>query len=160
MNKGKQKELVLRLIHFRSGENDYAISLNFVKEVIRGVAIKKVPELPSFVSGVMNLRGQIVPVVDFMTRAGLGHSEMRLQTRIMILRIKAFLIGVMVDEVREVLLKTEKDISRNLHADVVLDPKYIGGTFVHDGKVILWVNAQKLFTANEFIQMDQRQSHA
>lgn len=160
MNKSRSRSLTLRLVHFKSGGRDYAIQLSFVKEIIRCVALRRVPELPDFVAGVMNLRGQVIPVIDFQRRAGMGTTDLSLHTRFMILRIKALLIGVIVDEVREVVTVQDKDVSQNIHADVVVDPKYISGSFVLGDRMVIVVNAQKLFTANEFIQMDKGLSNA
>ncbi len=153
----KQQEL--KLIRFRSGRHQYAVQLSFVKEVLRMVELTSVRELPDFVVGVINLRGNVIPVIDFQMRAGLGRSVTSLKSHIMVMRIKSLLIGVLVDEVKDVLSVMDSALSRNFHPQVVVDPKYLLGSVSHEEQIVLVVNAQKLFTASEFIELDKRSVH-
>jgi chemotaxis signal transduction protein len=82
-----------------------------------------------------------------------------LKSRIMVMRIKSLLIGVLVDEVKDVLSVMDNALSRNFHPQVVLDPKYLLGSVSHEEQIVLVINAQKLFTASEFIELDKRSVH-
>ncbi|MBL7996367.1 chemotaxis protein CheW [bacterium] len=145
----------LRLLHFRSGNKDYAMDLGCVKEIIRMAALDQVAELPEFVKGIINLRGETLPVVDFLSRSGAGTTAIQLKTRVIIMKINSVTLGLMVDEVKETLEVQEKDISRNIQPDVVIDPKYIFGTFLFNEHMTILVDVHKLFTANEFKRLEQ-----
>ncbi|KAB2879584.1 chemotaxis protein CheW [bacterium] len=145
----------LRLLHFRSDNQDYAMDLNCVKEIIRMAALDHVSELPEFVKGIINLRGETLPVVDFLSRSGAGTTAIQLKTRVIIMKIKSVTLGLMVDEVKETFEVEEKDISKNIQPDVVIDPKYILGTFLFNEHMTILVDVQKLFTVNEFKKLEQ-----
>ncbi|HNI12355.1 MAG TPA: chemotaxis protein CheW, partial [bacterium] len=91
----KQKNL--KFLHFRSGNSDYAVELEYVKEIIRSVAVSPMNELPPFAPGVINLRGEIIPIIDFLLRSGAGATTLRLKSRIIITRIHDITAGLLVD---------------------------------------------------------------
>jgi purine-binding chemotaxis protein CheW len=150
-----EKSNTLHLLHFCSGNRDYAMDLGFVKEIIRMCSLNKITELPDFVKGLINLRGETLPVIDFLTRSGAGETTIRLKTRIVILKIKTVTMGLVVDEVKETFEVDETEISKNIQPDVVIDPKYILGSFLLDGRMILWIDIQKLLTAGEFVALEK-----
>ena len=150
-----EKSTQLRLLHFCSGDRNYAMDLSCVKEIIRMCSLIKIAELPDFVKGLINLRGETLPVIDFLTRSGAGDTTIRLKTRIVILKIKNVTMGLVVDEVKETFEADETEISKNIQPDVVIDPKYILGSFLLDGRMILWIDIQKLLTAGEFAQLEK-----
>ncbi len=151
---------VLTLLHFASGGYHYAMELRFVKEILRMAALTRVEELPDFVKGVLNLRGEILPVIDFLARSGAGVTAIDLKKRIIVLKLQSLAIGVLVEEVKETLEIDEKEVSRNIQSEVVIDAKYIMGTFVHSGQVILWVDTEKLFTDGEMHELEKGLTHA
>jgi purine-binding chemotaxis protein CheW len=155
-----EKTSLLPFVHFSSGGHDYVIELRYVKEILRMAAITRVEELPDFVKGVINLRGDILPVIDFLSRSGIGVTPITLKKRIMVLKLKSLSIGVLVDTVKETLEVSENDVSRNIQSEVIIDPKYIVGTFVHDGQLMLWVDTEKLFTDNEMHKLEEGLAHA
>lgn len=150
----------LRLLHFRSGDKDYAMDLSYVKEIIRMAALMKVSELPDFVKGIINLRGETLPAIDFLSRSRAGETPIHLKTRIIIMKIKDVTLGLIVDEVKETVEIDENTVSRNIQTDVVIDPKYITGTFLLNDHMIIWVDMLKLFTASEFTQLEKGAVHA
>lgn len=156
----EETNALIRLLHFRSGNKDYAMDLSYVKEIIRMAALNRVSELPEFVKGIINLRGETLPVIDFLTRSGGGETPVHLKTRIVILKIRSVTLGLLVDEVKETFEISGKDISKNIQPDAVIDPKYILGTFLYKDRMTLWVDVQKFFTASEFSQLEQDNMHA
>lgn len=154
----KQKNL--KFLHFRSGNSDYAVELEYVKEIIRSVAVSPMNELPPFAPGVINLRGEIVPIIDFLLRSGAGATTLRLKSRIIITRIHDITAGLLVDDVLETLEVEPSDITRNLHADVLIDVKYIQGTFLSGGTTIVCVDLNKLMTDKEYAVLRHEVKHA
>jgi len=145
----------LQLLHFVSAGRHYAVNLSIVKEVLRMVQMTRVTELPSFVTGMINLRGDTVPVIDFMTRARAGDSTVSLNNRILIMAIKNIVLGLLVDEVREVINVDASSVSKNIQSEIVIDSKYIYGTFLHRSDLLIWVDVEKLLTSGELTELEQ-----
>jgi purine-binding chemotaxis protein CheW len=74
-----------------------------VQEINRMVEITRVPNSPPFVSGVINLRGRVIPIVDLRERFGLARKENDKNTRIIVVELKGRVVGFVVDSVQEVL---------------------------------------------------------
>lgn len=94
---------VLQLATFRLSSEEYAVDIAAVQEIVRMSSITRVPRAPSFVEGVVNLRGKIVPVIDLRKRFGLEAIEPTKSTRIIITQVEGKTVGLIVDAVREVL---------------------------------------------------------
>jgi purine-binding chemotaxis protein CheW len=97
--KKSEKELVL----FELEKEIYGVDISVVYEIIRMQPITKVPKAPSFVEGVLNLRGRVIPIVDMRKRFGLPAVEPNRDNRIMVLDSAGQNIGVIIDAVTEVL---------------------------------------------------------
>ena len=145
----------IHFIHFRSKGKDYVLDLKYIKEIIRMASLSRIDELPAFVRGVINLRGESLPVVDFVDRAGGEPTAITLRSRIMVMRMGEVSFGLLVDDVIETLAVDRSQISGNVQSDVVINPKYIAGTFYEGDHLLIWVDALKLFTASEFKKLEE-----
>jgi len=87
---------------FLSGE-EYGVDVRLVQEIIRVSEITQVPRSPAFIKGVINLRGRIIPVVDLKRKLGLGDVAISRQSRIVVVKLKDRLIGLLVDAASQVL---------------------------------------------------------
>ena len=94
---------LLQLVSFKIGSEEYGIDILNVKEINRMVSITKVPNSPVFVEGIINLRGQIIPVVNLRTKLVMTMIEYDKDTRIVIVDIDGRTVGFLVDAVSEVL---------------------------------------------------------
>lgn len=148
------KANIIHFVHFRSRGRDYILELSYVKEIIRMVSLTRVAELPPFVRGIINLRGESLPVVDFVNRAGGDETEITLRSRIMVMRVAKTMFGLLVDDVLETLALEKGQLSTNIQSDVVIDPKYIAGTFYLNDQLLIWVDVMKLFSSAEVRQME------
>jgi purine-binding chemotaxis protein CheW len=91
-----------RLVVFQLAGEEYGVPITLVQEIIRHTPPRPIPGSPSYVEGVVNLRGRIIPVVDLRTRFGIGGIRPE-GTKIVITAIDDVTVGMVVDEVREVL---------------------------------------------------------
>jgi purine-binding chemotaxis protein CheW len=82
---------------------EFAVDILSVQEIIRMVEITRVPKAPSFVEGVINLRGRIIPVLDLRRRLGVPGAERTAQSRIVVVMVRGRVVGLVVDSVSEVL---------------------------------------------------------
>ena len=99
--------------------------------------------------GVINLRGSMLPVIDFQQRAGLGNTVVSMKTRIIVLRLESLMVGIAVDQVHEVIDIPNDRISEHIQPDVVLNRKYIAGMAVYKDRWITLVDIKCVLTDNE-----------
>jgi purine-binding chemotaxis protein CheW len=130
----------LQVVTFRLGgeskKGDYAIPIEHVREIRALETITKIPNAKTYVKGIMNLRDQIVPIMDIKERLGLGLGESHsTKQRILVADTKNTLVGILVDEVDQVLRIQTKDIE--LPPENMLESNYIKGIVKTDKLLIL-----------------------
>jgi purine-binding chemotaxis protein CheW len=91
------------LVCFRLGEEEYGVDIGGVQEINRMMPITRVPRAPAFMKGVINLRGQLIPIIDLRLRFGMPSVEPTKSTRIVVVEIGHSRVGMIVDGVSEVL---------------------------------------------------------
>ncbi|MCX7927057.1 MAG: chemotaxis protein CheW [Candidatus Omnitrophica bacterium] len=97
----KQKEF--QLVVFTLGEEEFGVDISQVREIVRLVQITYLPKAPAFIEGVVNLRGQVLPVIDLAKRLGVSSKERSEATRIIVVEVGENTVGMIVDSVSEVL---------------------------------------------------------
>ncbi|RVT46931.1 chemotaxis protein CheW [Rheinheimera sediminis] len=150
---GKTKEvtdLVLQWVTFKLQEETYGINVMQVQEVLRYTDIAPVPGAPDYVMGIINLRGNVVTVIDTRSRFGLAPSEVTDNSRIVIIESERQVIGIMVDSVAEVvyLKQSEIDTAPNVGTDE--SAKFIQGVSNRDGELLILVDLNKLLSDDEW----------
>ena len=93
----------VQLCTFRIGGEDYAIDVMRVREIIHPLPITRVPRTPPFLEGVIRVRGEVIPVLDVRKRLGVPAAEPTRKTRFLVVNVAGQRIGLVVDEVCEVL---------------------------------------------------------
>ncbi len=107
---GKIKEKEVQLVTFLLNDEEFACDINNVREVLKMLEITPVPRAPRFVEGVINLRGEVVPVIDLRKRFDLPGIEYGEKTRVVIVEIAPNRVGMVVDAVKEVLRLPESKL--------------------------------------------------
>ena len=92
-----------KYITFLLGKEEYAIEIRFVMEIIGLQKITQIPDMPEFIKGVINLRGKVYPIIDMRKRFRLAEIPYNDRTCIIIISIEETTVGLIVDEVSEVL---------------------------------------------------------
>ncbi len=100
MHKIAEEETYLQVVVFHLGEEEFALDIAYVKEIVRLAPITRVPKCKEWIEGVINLRGNVVPVMDLRKRFHVPSTNQR-QTRIIILELRGISLGVLVDAVVE-----------------------------------------------------------
>ena len=100
--KGQSEEL-LQLVSFNIGQEEFGLGIQSIQEINRMVEITRVPNSPEFVSGVINLRGKVIPIINLRKRFGFPPKENDRNTRIMVVELGGMVVGFIVDSVSEVL---------------------------------------------------------
>ncbi len=96
-------DAIVQLCTFRLGGEDYAVDIMRVREIIHPLPITPVPRAPASVEGVVRLRGEVIPVLDVRKRLGLPASAPTRRTRFLVVNVARRRIGLVVDEVCEVI---------------------------------------------------------
>lgn len=99
----QEAETAVQYIVVRIGNEQYGINIKYIDNIVRNQKITRVPKTQTYYKGVINLRGEIIPVMSIRLKLGLGDDEFTDKTRIIIVKIEGATIGVIVDQVREVV---------------------------------------------------------
>ena len=144
---------VVQWVTFRLDDEIYGINVMQVQEVLRVSEIAPVPGAPSYVLGIINLRGNVVTVIDTRMRLGLSSKEVDDSTRIVIIEADKQVVGILVDSVAEVvdLRMSEVESAPNVGNDE--SSKYIQGVASRDGELLILVDLNKLLTDEEWAEL-------
>jgi purine-binding chemotaxis protein CheW len=128
----------IKLVCFRLGADIYALDIMRVREIIKPMHLMGLPEAPSFVEGVINLRGSIIPVVDLRKRFGLSERADGGECRLLITVVARQPLGLIVDAVTEVVSIPVRELRPPPAVVKVAGYRYlIGVCLVHDSMVML-----------------------
>ena len=157
MAEEKSMENENQLVGFRLGEEEFGLDIMKVQEIIRVPEITKVPKTADFVEGVINLRGDVLPVVDSRKRFGLEEAEKKDSTRIMVVNLGGSSTGLVVDSVSEVLTLEKEQIEPPPPVIGGVESRFLEGVGkLDDGKkLIILLDADNLFAKEEIKQISQ-----
>ncbi|MCI4399426.1 MAG: purine-binding chemotaxis protein CheW [Campylobacteraceae bacterium] len=136
------------------GEEEYGVDISKVREIIAMMKITSVPRTPKYVAGVINLRGAIIPVIDTRLRFEMPPLEYTEQTAIIIIEINKVSIGFVVDKVEEVLTIDEANISEPPKFGTNINTDFIKNIARAGEMVIMILDLEKLFEAEELSMLD------
>lgn len=126
LNIAREYETVQYIV-IKIGEEQYGIDISFIDNIVRMQSITRVPHVQAYFAGVINIRGEVVPVMSLRLKMGLEADEYTNKTRIIIVKTDNNApIGLIVDEVREVVTLDERSIDQVNH-DSKVDETYING---------------------------------
>jgi len=146
---------VLQWVTFKLDSEKYGINVMQVQEVLRYSEIAPVPGAPEYVLGIINLRGNVVTVIDTRSRFGLESSEISDNTRVVIIESDKQVIGILVDSAAEVvyLKASEIDLAPNVGNEE--SAKFIQGVTNRDGELLILVDLNKLLSDDEWDEVKQ-----
>ncbi|MFA7386300.1 MAG: chemotaxis protein CheW [Thiohalobacteraceae bacterium] len=155
MNQAAQvsNDSVLQCVTFRLEDETYGINVMQVQEVLRVTEIAPVPGAPDYVLGIINLRGNVVTVVDTRSRLGLGAKEMDESTRIVIIEADRLVVGILVDAVAEVVDLRASEIESAPSVGNDESSKYIQGVASREGELLILVDLNKLLNDEEWAEL-------
>jgi len=133
-----------KFLTFFLGEEEYAIEILKVQEIIGLMKITPVPKMPDYIRGVLNLRGKIVPVMNLRTRFGLEEIEDTDETCIIVIQHDEYLMGVLVDKVSEVVDIGTSDIEEVPSLGAGEQSEYLSGIGKVDDSVKMIVEVHKV----------------
>jgi purine-binding chemotaxis protein CheW len=138
----------VQMVTFRVGTQEFAFDILQVERILRYSAPSPLPKAPGFLEGVVPYEGGAVPVVDLRKRFDLD-APIREETRLMVVDLGDQRVGVLVDEVREVIRVDSTTITAPGPMVSGLAASYIAGIITRPGRTIIILNARKLLSSNE-----------
>lgn len=149
-------------LSFRLGDETYALGILGVKEIIEYGGLTAVPMMPAFVRGVLNLRGRVVPVIDLSLRFARKATVPARRTCIVIVEVmvedQRQDLGVMVDAVNQVIEILPADIAPAPAFGTNIRAEFISGMGKVDGKFVIVLNVEKVFSIDEMALIGQTQA--
>lgn len=128
---------------------EYGVDIMRVQEIILMGQITKMPEVPDFVCGLINLRGHVIPIVDLRKRFGLPVTENNEHTRIIVVNVANKTIGMVVDAVNEVLRVNENQIEPPPSSVAGIDHRYITGLVKFESKLLIMLSIENILSQDE-----------
>jgi len=146
---GDKHEGFCQFVSFTLGGEEYGIPILRVQEIIRYETLTCVPQFSDFVEGVLNLRGQVIPVVDLRRRFGMPESEHDRSTRIVVVEIDRQIIGLVVDSVTKVRTINENQIDPPPAMGASVGREFIVGMAKLENHLVILLNMDRILTDEE-----------
>ncbi len=150
----KDKQQIIQLIVFRVGDEEFGVPIGDVQEIIKISTITPIPDSPEFIKGLINVRGDIVAIIDVRARFFLQTKE-EPSRHIVITKQEGNLFGLMVDEVMEVLRIQESDIKPPPRLMTKINEYYMHGVITHDGRLIILLNVAQVLSEDELVRLTE-----
>lgn len=141
---------------FMVGNEEFGVNIKQTKEIISATNLTFIPNAPDFVNGVINLRGEIVPVVDLHKRLSLQKKEeQEVEEKIIIVELDSNLIGMKVKDVKEIIRLNENDIGKAPEITQGINRKYVSGVGKLDERLLILLDLNRILSRQEIEEIDE-----
>ena len=155
-------ETQFQLVTFQLGDELYGVNIMDVKEIVRLQNVRVIPNSPYYVEGIINLRGEIIPIIDLHKRFKIQSSlvetdENSIDGGFIILKIEGSQIGIIIDKVERVVSVKAEDVKEPPQMLSGIGSEYIEGVIREDHGYLIMLNIRKLFNAKELQKIIEMQ---
>ena len=145
-----RSNIIEKYLTFIIDNEIYGLEILKVREIVAMMHISRVPLVPPYVKGVINLRGKVITVVDMREKLGMESIEYNAHTTIIIIDIENLSIGFIVDETQEVLKINKDKLMPPPHFGTAIDTSFLKAMVkMENDEMVMIVDLEKLFNANE-----------
>jgi purine-binding chemotaxis protein CheW len=138
---------------FMLADEIFAVDVAKVREILEIVSITKVPQVPDFMRGVINLRGSVVPVIDLRLKFGMAESERTVNTCIIVVEVstdgETMVLGSLADSVQEVIEIEPSQIEAAPHIGTLLNTNFLKGMGKHNERFVMILDIDRVFSPVE-----------
>ncbi len=138
---------------FQLGDEVFGIDVSHVREILEFTRVTRVPGMPDYMRGVINLRGNVVPVLDMGLKFGLSATEKTVNTCVVVMEVlfedENTVIGALVDSVQEVFELEPEQIEAPPRIGAHLDTEFIKGMGKREDRFVMLLDIDKLFSTDE-----------
>jgi purine-binding chemotaxis protein CheW len=151
MPRADRKEITseMRIVSFLVGDREFAVNISRIIEIIYYKPAMPLPESPEFVEGVVDLRGTVIPVLNLKKRLHLPSKNTTRPNHILIVRLKDKMIGIVVDEVKQVVQIDEEQIQSSQNILERTSSKYLQGVCKLNDRLVFLLSLDTLLTEDE-----------
>ena len=144
-----------QVVSFNLANEEYAIEIEKIKEIILVEGITRVPQMPDYIEGIINLRGNVIPVLDLRKRFGMTGVGIEEETRIVVSRMAEKIIGLIVDSVSQVMKIPNDDIEPPPDTIAGLAGDYLTGVGKVDQRMIMMLDIDKVLSIEELSMLSK-----
>jgi purine-binding chemotaxis protein CheW len=156
----KKLENQAQFLSFTLGDEEYGVNILRVQEIRSWEPVSRIPNVPAYEKGVVNLRGAIVPIIDLRERFGLGHLEYTPLTVVVVLQAQAQegktrVMGVVVDAVSDVVDVDKKTIQSAPNFGTKVSTEFINGLVSVNERMVMLLDVEKLLKLDSLDDEDE-----
>jgi purine-binding chemotaxis protein CheW len=140
---------IVQYIVVKIGSEQYGINIKYVDNIVRMQSITRVPKAQVYYRGVINLRGEIIPVMSLRLKLGLEPDKFDNKTRIIIIKLENATIGIIVDEVREVVNLNENNVEKSAYDSNDDKTNYISAIGKNNGELISLLDVHSVLSEKD-----------
>ncbi len=145
---------VSRIVSFRLANEEYAVDILRAREVIMPGQITRMPEVPEYVCGLINLHGHVIPIVDLRKRFGLPAREADQHTRIIVVDVGSKTMGIVVDAVTAVLRIAADQVEPLPSSVPGIDHDHVRGLVKLKDRLLILLNIERILSRGDAAQID------
>lgn len=153
-----------QFLTFRVDEEVYAINVSHVREVLEFTSVTRVPRMPEFMRGIINLRGSVVPVIDLRIKFGLSQTEKSIDTSVVVTEMRVdndmVVMGLLTDSVEEVIDLLPSQIEPPPRIGTKIESDFIQGMGKINDDFIIILNIDRVLDAHELVYLADAQKSA
>ncbi len=146
-----EKNQAIKAVIFQLNDEEYGVDVQQVQSIERLLHITRVPKMPDFVKGVINLRGVVTPIIDLKERFSIEMTEYTNSTRIIIVQVEDKEVGLIVDAANDVIDIPADKIEQPPEVVGRIESDYIRGVAKLDERLLILLNLNKVLNAEELI---------
>lgn len=145
----------MQIVGFRLANEEYGVEIVRAQEIIMPGQITRMPEVPDFICGLINLRGHVIPIVDLRKRLGLEAKPNDEHTRIIVVNVQKRIIGMVVDAVTEVLRIGADQVESPPSSIAGIDHDYVRGLVKLQEKLLILLNIENVLSRDQQKQLSR-----
>lgn len=146
-----------QIVVFKLQGQEFGIDIMKVLEILNYCTIRNVPEVPSYIEGIINVRGTVYPIINLRTRLQMApfEDEEKGQCKFILLNLEAARVGFMVDSVSEILTVEESDIEQSPHVNQAEKTSFLEGIVKQENRIILILDVNVLISDKENMMLEE-----
>jgi purine-binding chemotaxis protein CheW len=145
----------LQLVIFKLGNESFGVEIATVESIIKMQTITRLPQAPSFVEGIINLRGKILPVIDLRRRLNIDLTEINKDSRMVVVALSGTTVAMIVDQVSEVLRINDDIVEAPPTIAQSVDSRFIEGIAKIDETLVILLNLSKVLNTSETSMLEE-----
>ncbi|MCC5814194.1 MAG: purine-binding chemotaxis protein CheW [Leptospira sp.] len=153
MSKATNKQIIDQYIIFNLGDEEYAVPISIVEEIVKIQNLIKVPKSKNYFAGIMDIRGKVVRMIDLAKRLNIKTSVDSSHDRAIVIKVGGKSVGIIVDKVSHVVTFPQNQIDPPPPSVKGISSRYIIGVGKKDNRFIILIDIEKILTAEEVSEM-------